>query len=364
MLTIFADIANLQIFGVTQQEGLEMESNFKGISRRGLLITGGVSAVALASGCAAGSTSTETTAAATAAAAAAASGSLPDGSKMKFYIISGNINDSFYDSVRQGMVEMDSIFGTTTQLTGTTDTNIPEIVATVRTIINQETTSGIMLPNLSEDAYQPLYDEAAAKGVPIVNYLVNAGAPRISYAGQDTDLNIAAKAADLIGEKIGGSGKVAVLGQISQPDLKARADEFGRVIVEKYPGIEFVGMQQAEASSADAVQKFDAIFAKDQDLKGLYYVDGGGGKVASQFKSRAPGVEILLTDIIEDNLNAVKSGDAFAAFGPSQFDLVFYGLQMLFWWNAGYRVMDFLIAGQPVITSETVDAFLGSPNSR
>ncbi len=104
------------------------------------------------------------------AAASELSSSL-SGNGKKYYLVTGNIGDPFYIQVRAGFAAIDKLFGFSSTVVGTSNTDISVIVSDIATLIARKGTSGLMVPDLAANAYGPVYKQAAAAGVPVLNYL-------------------------------------------------------------------------------------------------------------------------------------------------------------------------------------------------
>ena len=286
---------------------------------------------------------------------------LPPGRGQKFYFVSGNINDPYYIDVNAALKLADQWLGTRSQLTGTPDVNIQNIVQTAETLIARSDTRGLILPTLDAKAYLPVFNDAAKKKIPVVTYNVDTTGPRIGFLGP-SDEQLISKATDIMGDKLNGKGKVAFVAQIvAQQDLRNRGVLFEQYLKERYPGITFVGKFNYNGKPENAVQTVDAILTRNPDLAGLFWGDGSGGPAAPAIHSRASKVALLLDDTVQASLKAVKAGQAFACLGQSTFDTTFYCAQSLFLWNTGLRVPDTQYMAQAVVTSANVDAFMKNP---
>lgn len=320
--------------------------------RRFLTLAGGASAFALATlaACESGGTASTTT-----------SGPFPGGKGKKYYFVSGNINDPYYNDVNAAMKLASDWYGFSTQLTGAVDVNIQNIVTTMETLISKPDTSGLIVPTLDQKAYLPVFNDAAAKKIPVVTYNVDTSGPRISFLGP-SDQELLSRATDVLAKQINKKGKVAFVAQIdAQADLRARGEMMKQNIATLYPDIQFVGSYNYNGKPTDAINTFEAIFGKYPDLAGLFWGDGSGGPAAPAIHSRAPNVQLLLDDTVQASLKAVKDGNAFGCLGQSTFDTTFYCVVSLHMWNLGVRVPSTQYIAQAIVTKDNVDAFIANP---
>ena len=286
---------------------------------------------------------------------------VPAGKGQKYYFVSGNINDPYYNDVNAALKLAADWYGFSAKLTGTPDVNVQNIVSTIETLVAQKGTSGLILPTLDPTAYLPVFKHAAAKKIPVVTYNVDTTGPRIGFLGPSVD-QLIGRATDLMGKKVGGKGKVAFVAQIvAQPDLRERGVLFQKLLKKSYPGIEFVGSSNYNGKPENAISTVEAILSKHPDLAGLFWGDGSGGPAASVIHSRSSKLALLLDDTVQASVKAVKDGDAFACLGQSTFDTTFYCAQALYLWNAGVRVPDTQYIAQTTVTPQNVDAFMANP---
>lgn len=335
------------------------ESN---VSRRRFLgVAGGAGAFALAAlaGCTTGATASPSPA--SGVFPGGASGVFPGGAGKKYYFVSGNINDPYYNDVTAALKLASDWYGFQTQLTGAPDVNIQNIVTTMETLIAKPDTSGLIVPTLDAKAYIPVFNDAATAKIPVVTYNVDTTAPRIAFLGP-SDVDLMQRATDVLAKQINAKGKVAFVAQIqAQQDLRARGDMLKANLAKSYPNVEFVGSYNYNGKPDDAVATFEAIHGKYPDLAGLFWGDGSGGPAAAAIHSAAPNVALLLDDTVTASTKAVKDGNAFACIGQSTFDTTFYCVVSLHMWQLGLRVPGIQYIAQAVITKDNVDAFIASP---
>ena len=294
------------------------------------------------------------------AGAAELAGPLSSGPSKKYYLVTGNIGDPFYIQVRAGFAAIDKVFGFSSTIVGTSNTDISVIVSDIAALISRKGTSGLMVPDLAANAYGPVYKQAAAAGVPVLNYLNDEVGPRITFVGADESTQ-AQDAAQLMGAKLAGQGKVGFIAQLNQPDLVNKGKVFAAYIAQNYPKMTYVGAQTYDGSPEGGLTTFNSVFTKHPDLAGMFWGDGSGGAIAQSIHSSAPHVALLLTDTVTASVAAVKSGYAFACNGPSQFDVAFYAPLMLFMWDLGFRVPDPCEIPSITVDAANVASYISNP---
>jgi ABC-type sugar transport system substrate-binding protein len=301
-----------------------------------------------------------------AAVAAAASGGnyptkLPRGNGEKFYFIAADENGSYYIDVQAGLDAASDWFGVNASLAGTDNVDVADLVNVMYTVLARSDTRGMVIPVIDVNAYEPVFERAAARKVPVVTFNVDTTGPRAGFVG-GSDPELIARATTLMGTKLGGKGKVAFISQIvTQQPLRERGVMFEADLKAQYPGISFVGSYNYDGTASGLLTTFDAVFTKTPDLAGLFIGDGSGGTGAQAIKAKAPNLALLLEDIVAPSRDAVKAGYAFACLGASVFDTAFACIQGLWQWNTGLRIPDTQYIAQTVITPANVTAFIANP---
>ncbi|MFC3705193.1 ABC transporter substrate-binding protein [Devosia honganensis] len=129
---------------------------------------------------------------------------------------------------------------------------------------------------LDSQAAIPLLQQADAAGIPIIAF----------DSGVDSDIPLttattdnaaaAALAADVMGELIGGEGKIAVVAhdQTSRTGIDRR-DGFLNRIAEAYPNIEVVSVQYGGGDQLQSTEITKSILLANPDLKGIFGTNEG-----------------------------------------------------------------------------------------
>ncbi len=164
---------------------------------------------------------------------------------------------------------------------------------------------------LDSQAAIPLLKQANDKGIPIIAFDsgVDSDIP-LSTATTD-NLAAAALAADKMAEKLGGKGKVAVVGhdQTSRTGIDRR-DGFVNRIAEKYPDIEVVTVQYGQGDHLKSTEVTKAILTANPDLNGIFGTNEGSaiGVVNGVQELGTEGLVIIGYDSGKAQKDAIKSG--------------------------------------------------------
>jgi ribose transport system substrate-binding protein len=129
-------------------------------------------------------------------------------------------------------------------------------------------------------------------------------------------------AADLIAKKIGGKGKVWIMG--FQPGVSSTDKRRIGFLAEikKYPGIKYIGEQYAGTDSTKAAQQMSAVLQANPDLAAVWGEDAYGiqGVInAVKTAGKKGKIVIVSPDMLSNEVQWIRNGDAYALIGQQPF---------------------------------------------
>ena len=133
---------------------------------------------------------------------------------------------------------------------------------------------------------------------------------RLCFVGQNA-FQCGRAAAGLMGELVGGCGKVAVIsGYSSNPSLSNRVLGFDSELKAKYPDIELVGPEYCFEDNHLAGQATEKILKENPDLKGIYMTSHGEEGVCWMLSKygRAGTVKMIANDFMGKNYELMREG--------------------------------------------------------
>ena len=154
----------------------------------------------------------------------------------------------------------------------------------------------------------PAIMKAKAAGIKVITVDVPAqGVDVTSYIGTDNYAG-GVKAAELMGEELGGSGKVAIIDYPTVQSVVARIDGF-RKGLEEFPDIEIVA-QQTGITRAEALAAAQNMLQANPDIDGIFGF-GDDAALAAAVAVKSAGlqeqVKVIGFDGMEEARNAVDS---------------------------------------------------------
>ncbi len=131
--------------------------------------------------------------------------------------------------------------------------------------------NGIVLAPSHRDALVPIVERAQRDGIPVTIFDSGIGTNHyVSYVATDNRQG-GVVAAERLGQKLGGKGKIAVLGmKAGSVSTDEREQGFQDAIKQKSPGIQIVTFQYGESDRAKSLDRATDILTAHSDLDGMF----------------------------------------------------------------------------------------------
>jgi ribose transport system substrate-binding protein len=130
---------------------------------------------------------------------------------------------------------------------------------------------GIVLAPSHGDSLVPIVDRAQKEGIPVV--IFDSGISTENYSSYVATDNRqgGVVAAERLAEKLGGKGKIAILGvKAGSVSTDQREQGFQETIKQKYPNIQIVAFQYGDADRAKSLDRATDILTTHSDLNGMF----------------------------------------------------------------------------------------------
>jgi ribose transport system substrate-binding protein len=130
---------------------------------------------------------------------------------------------------------------------------------------------GIVLAPTHKDALVPIVERAGRENIPVAIFDSGIGTENyVSYVATN-NLQGGVVAAERLAAKLGGKGKVAILGvKAGSVSTEQREQGFQDTIKQKYPGIEIVAFQYGDADRARSLDRATDILTAHPELNGFF----------------------------------------------------------------------------------------------
>ena len=206
-------------------------------------------------------------------------------------------------------------------------------IADIKDLITKGAKLLIVAP-LNSDGLQPAWDAAAAAKVPVVTVdrLVNQTPCKdyLTFIGSNF-ISQGKRAADAMGEALGGKGDVVILlGSSGNGVTTDRTKGFVDEMAAKYPGIKILAQQTGDFDRAKGQATATTLLSANPSIKGIYAENdemGVGAAIAVKNAGKKPGADVKIVSIdgIKDAVSKIITGEYTAViqsnprFGPLAF---------------------------------------------
>lgn len=296
----------------------------------------------------------------TALATPAAPAAVPVKDPGKYYFVSANLSDPFYEPGIAGFKAAAEELGVAWQFVGPSDANAAAMMSTLEGLIAAPDTAGIFMYPLEGNTGEPFVKAGLAKGIPmIIGALDSPAKTRTAFIGYDNVLlgqQAAVKAADILG----GKGKVGTIGQ-PVGAVKLRREAFEEYLTAQFPDISIVPTVMYDGSAQGAVKTLDAYLAKNPDLDLLWWADGTSSQMVKPWQEKqAQGVKtkFLAMDMPPPTLQAVKDGIYIGSIGQDTYTEEYWAMRYLYAARHGQRVPSANFLSAIIIDKDNVEQYL------
>lgn len=200
----------------------------------------------------------------------------------------------------------------------------------------KEKPNGILVSPIDKEAMIGPINDAIAQGIPVA--CIDNDAPdsnRLTYFGTD-NYKSGYLAAEIIGDKLGGTGDVGILTIQGLYSLDERQRGFEECIAEKYPGINVVDVKNDDADPSIAANVAKQMLDEYPSITGLFGTDaasGVGAAIALEEKGKLGVVKVVAFDKDSSVLELVEQGKIEATLVQRTFTMSYYGLKFLYDYN-------------------------------
>ncbi|MFN0085168.1 MAG: substrate-binding domain-containing protein [Blastocatellia bacterium] len=233
--------------------------------------------------------------------------------KKTIAVIPKGVSHSFWLSVKAGADAAAAEMGVNIIWKGpASETDITGQVNIVEDMINQRV-DGIVLAPSQGDSLVPVVDRAQRSGIPVTIFDSGISTENyLSYVSTDNRQG-GVVAARRMGEKLGGKGKVAILGvKKGSVSTDEREEGFRDTITREFPGIQVVPLIfYGEASANKSLAAAEDVLTSNPDLTGLFASNESSSVGAMRaVRQRNLGGKLTLVgfDATEDLVNNVREG--------------------------------------------------------
>jgi len=195
----------------------------------------------------------------------------PGGSKRVIAVIPKGVAHFFWQSVHAGAESAAKELGVDIAWNGpASETDYSGQINIVEDAINRRVDAIVLAPS-HRDALVPIVERAQGQGIPVVIFDSGIGTDHyVSYVATDNRQG-GVVAAERLGEKVAGKGRIAVLGmKAGSVSTDEREQGFQDTIKQKFPGMEIVAFQYGESDRAKSLDRATDILTAHPELNGMF----------------------------------------------------------------------------------------------
>ncbi|MEP7336203.1 MAG: substrate-binding domain-containing protein [Acidobacteriota bacterium] len=238
------------------------------------------------------------------------------------------------------------------------ETDISGQINIVEDAINRKV-DGIVLAPSHGDSLVPIAERAQREGIPVTIFDSGISTEKyLSYVSTDNRQGGAA-AAERMGEKLGGKGKVAILGvKKGSVSTDEREQGFEATIKQKFPGIQIVQWLYGDANAAKSLAVAEDILTGHPDLNGLFASNESSivGAVRAVRQRNLGGKVILVGfDSSPDLIQNIKEGSLDSLILQDPFKMGYEGVKTVVDKLAGKTPERRIDTGVKLLTKENLD---------
>jgi ribose transport system substrate-binding protein len=283
-------------------------------------------------------------------------------------LVPGLTTDAFYITMNRGAQAAGDALGITVDFQGAEEFDPVLQTPVLDAVIARGPSAILIAPTDTTQMIEPLR-RANEQGIPVItvdtfiddgNYQTGTGDGDfpMAYVASD-NLGGGKMAARFMAEAIGGEGQVYVANVrpgISTTDQREAG--FMAEMVENYPNIEVLVTQYNENDASLAASQFNAVLARNPDIKGVFGANlfsalGAGNGVENAGK--ADEVTVIAFDAPQSIVDNISSGLVDAAIAQHPAEIGYFGVMAAYAVLTGESVPTLIGTGFTVITADNVN---------
>lgn len=275
-------------------------------------------------------------------------------------VIPKGVAHFFWQSVHAGADAAGKEFGVEVMWKGPAqETDYSGQINIVEDAINRRV-DGIVLAPSHGDALVPIVERAQREGILVTIFDSGISTETyLSYVATDNHHG-GVVAAERLAEKLGGKGKVAILGvKAGSVSTDEREQGFQETIKQKYPGISIVAFQYGDADRAKSLDRATDMLTSHADLNGMFASNESSTVGAVQaIKQKGLAGKVILGgfDSSPNLIDDLKAGAIDSLVLQDPFKMGYEGVKAIVSKLNGQTPQRHLDTGVKLLTKENLDS--------
>jgi ribose transport system substrate-binding protein len=260
----------------------------------------------------------------------------PAGKDETYVWIGAVVEVPYFIDHRVGLEAAEKELGIKTKYLGPQGYDMEGLMNTIEQQIGEDPAGMVIIGFVEELA--PAINMAIDAGIPVITLDADtATSNRYTFIGTG-NYNAGRQSGKLLGDAVGGKGKVALITVIGQTNLDERSQGFKDELAENYPGIELVQVIDCGADEQKTVDGVKAALQANPDLVGIAGVEqtgGNGAAIAVKEMNMVGDVIIVAMDRNDTTLKAIEDGVIYASVAQKSALMSYLGVKLLYYFNHG-----------------------------
>jgi simple sugar transport system substrate-binding protein len=294
-------------------------------------------------------------------------GDYPETPKWKWVFVNHVTTNPFFVPTQYGIEDMNAIFNTTHQWTGSETSDVSQMVSAMNTAISSKA-DGIAVCLIDTKAFNGPTEKALNAGIPVIAY--NADVPpgnpnkRLAYIGQDLFVS-GQKMGERILELIPSGDVVGFIATPGSLNIQPRIDGAKQAIKDSGKPVNFTQVATGAQVNAE-LSTIDAYYQGHKDLKGMFAVDAGStqgvAQVMQKYNLPAKGIHGGGYDLLPTTLNLINKGFLDFTIDQQPYQQGFYPAVQLFLYkiSGGLMAPSDTNTGLLFVTKDNVQPYLNT----
>lgn len=239
---------------------------------------------------------------------------------------------SYWQECWRGFKDAADLLGVKASYGGSTRFDLNESLTELEQIAALKP-AGIAVTAMDPDAYAPIIDRAIDDGVAVVTFDIDSPkSKRYTFLGTE-DYQAGATAARFVAEDLGGKGKVAAIGSITQSNIMARINGFVDTLEADYPNIEVVQVVESGQDDTVAASNATSLLLTNPDIDYVLCalaIASNGAQQAIRELGLQGRVKIITFDTETVTLDAIRDGRIAATISQAPYCQGFWSMVYLY----------------------------------
>jgi simple sugar transport system substrate-binding protein len=201
--------------------------------------------------------------------------------RWRFVFVNHATTNPFFVPARYGIADACSLFGVTSEWTGSRRSDVGEMVAAMRKAVHDRA-DGIAVSIIDPFAFNAPTEAALERGIPVVSYNADGGRDnlRLAYIGQDL-YQSGLKFGSRIVELVGAGDVFLFIATPGQLNIQPRVDGALDAVRDSGKSIR-VHVVATGPGVAGERKKIEATYLANKRLRGMFAVDGGSTQAVAE----------------------------------------------------------------------------------